>query len=97
MMTDTIPPITEPTPQGQQVLVPGIAPITLADRMAFRVAALILPKRNPDAAQRPCDLGLFDLMASDQCDLIDFLRTAETDTPPTKRKRTKSWNSLISP
>lgn len=96
-MANVAPTITEPTPEGEQVLVPGIAPITPFDRLQFRVAAPIArsfggrafePKkwrplflntlgRNPHATQKPCDIGLFDLDARDQCDLIDFLRTTE--------------------
>lgn len=75
-MTDT--PLTETTPEGEQALVPGIVPITLRDRLMLRAAAPMTPKRNPDAAQKPCDIGLFDQAARDQCDLIDFLRAAET-------------------
>ena len=38
-------------------------------------------RRNPEAAQKPCDFGLFDLDARDQCDLIDFLRATATGAP----------------
>ena len=75
-MTDT--PLTESTPEGEQVLVPGVVPVTLRDRLMARMAAPIAPKRNPDAAQKPCDIGLFDQAARDQRDLIDFLRATET-------------------
>jgi len=75
-MTDT--PLTETTPEGEQVLVPGVAPVTLRDRLMARMAGPMTPKRNPDAAQKSCDIGLFDQAARDQCDLIDFLRATET-------------------
>ncbi|UJQ94130.1 hypothetical protein [Mariluticola halotolerans] len=78
-MTKT--PLTEPTPLGDQMLIAGIAPITAHDRLMLRAAAPILPKRNPDAAQKPCDFGLFDLDDRDQCDLIDFLRATEPGAP----------------
>ncbi|WP_299410351.1 hypothetical protein [uncultured Roseobacter sp.] len=78
---------TEHTEAGEQVLVAGIRPVTLTDRLALRVAAPIAPKRNPNAQQKPCDLGLFDRAALDQLDLIDAIRAANrgASTPdPTK-------------
>ena len=56
----------EATPIGVQSLVPGVAPITLADRLACR-AAQPLVSRKP---QRACDLGLFDLAARNQLELF---------------------------
>lgn len=44
-------PPTELTPQGQQVLVPGVTPVTLRDRLAVRMAApshqnaILMPNR----------------------------------------------------
>ncbi|MEO0419455.1 MAG: hypothetical protein AAF249_11350 [Pseudomonadota bacterium] len=70
-------PETERTEAGEQVLVEGVRPITLGDRLAARAAAPITPKRNPNAEQKPCDLGLFDKAARDQLDLIDAVRAAE--------------------
>lgn len=72
MMTETS--LTEPTPEGEQGLVPGVTPITLRDRLVARISAPIAPRHNPDAAQKPCNIGLFDQVARDQSDLIDFLR-----------------------
>ncbi|MDZ5696737.1 hypothetical protein [Chelativorans sp. M5D2P16] len=88
MTEATRPTATEITPEGEQVLVPGVAPITLRDRIVARMAAPMTPKRNPDAAQKPCDVGLFDQAARDQCDLIDFLRAAARDasTPDHKQE-----------
>lgn len=65
---------TETTPEGEQTVAPGVKPITLADRLAVRVAQPIAPKRNPHAAQKPCDLGLFDMDARRQIDWIDEAR-----------------------
>lgn len=65
-MTDAPPFATEPTPIGLQSLVPGVAPISVADRLAQRAAAPLEPKK----PQRPCDLGLFDLNARNQLDLF---------------------------
>ncbi|WP_417462965.1 hypothetical protein [Kordiimonas sp.] len=74
-MTKT--PLTEPTPLGDQMLIAGVAPITAHDRLMLCAASPILPKRNPDAAQKLCDFGLFDLDARNQRDLIDYLRATE--------------------
>lgn len=56
----------EPTEIGLQTLVPDVAPITPADRLALRAAAPMRPKK----LQRPCDFGLFDLAARNQLDLF---------------------------
>lgn len=56
-------PATEHTEAGEQTLVTGVRPITLADRLALRAAAPLAPKRNPNAEQKPCDHGLFDTAA----------------------------------
>ena len=83
-MTDTPTLPTETTPEGEQTIAPGVKPITLKDRLAVRAAQPIAPKRNPHAAQKPCDLGLFDEAASNQLDMLDFLRAASggTSHPP---------------
>lgn len=77
-MTDTV---TEATPEGEQVLMPGIVPITFEDRLLARMAAPMTPKRNPDAAQLPCDIGLFDQVARQQIDLSDFLSAIDPGAP----------------
>lgn len=56
----------EPTPTGEQSLVTGVAPITVRDRLAFMMAAPLLPKR----PQRAADHGLFDLAARNQLDFF---------------------------
>lgn len=56
----------EPTAIGLQCLVPGVAPISVAQRLAARAAAPLQPRK----PQRPCDLGLFDLNARNQLDLF---------------------------
>lgn len=56
----------ESTAIGPQSLVPGVAPITTADRLAWRAAAPLTPKK----PQRPLDHGLFDLAARNQLDLF---------------------------
>ena len=57
---------SEPTPSGHQTLVPGVPPVPLRERLEARMAAPLLPLR----AQKPMDLGLFDLAARDQLDLF---------------------------
>ena len=71
-------PDSEPTEIGEQTLVTGVRPVTLGERLALRAAAPIAPRRNPDARQKPCDLGLFDEVGRAQTDLVDLLKA----TPP---------------
>ena len=59
----------EPTEIGLQSLVPGVVPIMARDRLAWRAAAPMMPKK----PQRPCDHGLFDMAARDQLDLFNQL------------------------
>lgn len=56
----------EPTAIGPQSLIPGVAPIGPAERLALRAAAPLEPKK----PQRPCDHGLFDLNARNQLELF---------------------------
>ena len=75
--------LSEPTPLGEQRLVPGVAPITMRDRLRARMAAPLLPTR----PQKPLDLGLFDMAARNQLDLFGISgRTQRADPehqPPT--------------
>jgi hypothetical protein len=57
---------SEPTEQGEQVLVPGVAPITLRQRLATLLAAPLAPRK----PQRPMNIGLFDEGARNQLDLF---------------------------
>ena len=68
---------TETTPEGEQIVAPGVKPITLKDRLGWRMRKPMAPKRNPDAAQKPCDLGLFDVEGRRQIDWIDEMRKAK--------------------
>lgn len=75
-MTDT-----ELTDVGEQRLMCGVRPITLKDRLQALAAQPMRPKRNPNAQQRPADLGLFDDVGRaqlDLCDLIIDLERSET-------------------
>lgn len=65
-MTGTPPPLTEPTPEGEQMLIPGVAPVSLHQRLEAHMAAPLRPK----VAQQPLDFGLFDLDARRQLDLF---------------------------
>jgi hypothetical protein len=57
---------SEPTEQGEQVLVPGVAPITLRQRLA----ALFTAPLTSSKPQRPMNIGLFDEDARNQLDLF---------------------------
>lgn len=61
----------EPTAIGPQTLVPGVPPISVADRLAWRAAAPLAAKK----PQRPLDHGLFDMAARNQLDLFNQLPT----------------------
>jgi len=65
---------TETTPEGEQIVAPGVKPITLRDRLDWCARQPMAPKRNPNAPQKPCDLGLFDLEGRRQIDWIDEMR-----------------------
>ena len=75
--------LSEPTPVGEQRLVPGVVPITMRDRLQARMTAPLLPTR----PQKPLDLGLFDIAAHNQLDLFGISgRPARADPqsqPPT--------------
>lgn len=86
-MTDAPDRTTEMTPDGEQVLVPGVKPITLADRLALRAAAPMAPRRSPNAPQKPCEIGLFDVAARSQLDLLDFAQSAESGAPTPEQPR----------
>lgn len=77
---------TEYTAEGEQTVAPGVAPITLADRLALRAAAPMQPIR----PQKPCDHGLFDEARRNQLDLIEFLRAADSaaSTTPNRKEKT---------
>jgi hypothetical protein len=66
MSSAAIPFDVEATPIGNQILVPGVAPITPAARLAMRADAPLLPKK----PQRPIDHGLFDTNARKQIELF---------------------------
>ncbi|TGS43724.1 MULTISPECIES: hypothetical protein [unclassified Mesorhizobium] len=57
---------TEPTPEGEQVHIPGVRAITTRDRLALLMDAPMRPR----AAQKPLGIGLFDEAARNQLDLF---------------------------
>ena len=57
---------TETTEQGEQLLVPGVCPVTQRERLAHLMAAPLAPRRE----QKPLDIGLFDENARNQLDLF---------------------------
>jgi hypothetical protein len=65
---------TETTPEGEQTLVPGVAPITERQRIKALMNAPLAPRRE----QKPLNIGLFDEDARRQLDWIDGSRS---DTP----------------
>jgi hypothetical protein len=65
-MSAPLPTLSEPTEQGEQTLVPGVAPITLRHRLAHLFAASLAP-RTP---QPPMNIGLFDEDARNQLALF---------------------------
>lgn len=58
---------TENTQQGEQVLIPGVRPVTTRDRLHLLTEAPLLPRR----AQKPLNIGLFDEDARNQLDLFN--------------------------
>ena len=57
---------TEPTPIGEQTLVPGVRRVSIYERLEVLAAQPLGSNR----LQKPCDLGLFDDMARNQPDLF---------------------------
>ena len=56
----------EVTAIGKQTLVPGVAPITSAQRLSLRANAPMEPRK----PQRPADHGLFDTNARNQIEMF---------------------------
>jgi hypothetical protein len=62
----TAPMFSEPTPEGEQTLLPGVSPVPLRERLAVRAAAPLIPSQ----PQQPLDFGLFDMTARRQLNLF---------------------------
>ena len=65
-MSGALPLASEPTPIGEQTLVPGVVPITPRDRLAIRANAPMEPRK----PQRPADHGLFDMVSRNQIEMF---------------------------
>jgi len=65
-MSATPPLDSETTPEGEQCLMPGVAPIRERDRLAAFMAAPLRPRK----AQKPLNIGLFDEDARNQLSLF---------------------------
>ncbi|PCI53066.1 MAG: hypothetical protein COB36_13265 [Alphaproteobacteria bacterium] len=72
----------EQTEVGIQTLIDGVRPITLSETLTARTCHPMTPKRNPNAQQKPCDIGMFDEVGRAQIDLIDFINS--TPSPKTQ-------------
>ena len=57
---------TEMTDVGEQVLIPGVAPVSLRQRLELLMADPLRPRK----PQRPLNIGLFDEDARNQLDLF---------------------------
>ena len=57
---------TEPTPIGEQTLIPGVRRVSIYERLMVLAAQPLGPKK----LQKPCNLGLFDEVARNQLDLF---------------------------
>ncbi len=75
----------EQTGVGVQTLISGVRPVTLGEKLTARTFHPMTPKRNPNAQQRPCDLGLFDEVGRAQIDLLDFINSTNSPKTPTAK------------
>ena len=57
---------SEPTPEGEQFLLPGVSPVSLRQRLALLMAAPLGPR----VQQKPLNVGLFDADARNQLNLF---------------------------
>ena len=57
---------SEPTPEGEQFLLPGVPPLSLRQRLALLIAAPLGPR----VPQKPLNVGLFDEDARNQLSLF---------------------------
>ena len=64
---------SEPIESGEQTLVPGVRPVTTRDRLEWKMTQ---PKAG-SRTQKACDLGLFDVNARAQLDLIDLIQATQ--------------------
>lgn len=74
---------SEQTEVGEQTLIEGVSPVTLGEKLTARTTHPMVSGRslgrNPNANQKPCDLGLFDEVGRAQVDIFDFIATLDGD------------------
>lgn len=63
---ETLPPVAEVTPEGEQILIPGVRPIGTRERIEAAMAAPLRPRLR----QKPLNIGLFDEDARNQLNLF---------------------------
>ncbi len=68
----------EQTEVGEQTLILGVSPVTLGEKLTAKTSHPMVPKRNPNAEQKSCDIGLFDEVGRAQIDLCDLINSMET-------------------
>ena len=57
---------SEQTDCGEQILIPGVKPVRLRERLMFQMQAPLTPHAN----QKPMTIGLFDMDARNQLELF---------------------------
>ena len=57
---------SEQTDCGEQILIPGVRPMALRERLMFQMQAPLTPR----ATQKPMTVGLFDEDARNQLELF---------------------------
>jgi len=73
---------TETTDALEQTLINGVRPATLGEKLTAMTGHPMRPKRNPQAPQKSCDIGLFDEAGRAQIDLCDLIKTMERSNEP---------------
>ncbi len=63
---EALPLATEPTPEGEQTLVPGVRAVSQRERLVLRMATPLGPRK----PQKPLNIGLFDEDARNQLSLF---------------------------
>ncbi len=66
----------------EQTLISGVRPVSLGEKLTALTGHPMRPKRNPQAQQKSCDIGLFDEAGRAQIDLCDLIKTMERSNEP---------------
>lgn len=67
----------ETTDVGEQTLIIGVCPVSLGAKLTAQTTHPMAPRRNPNAVQKSCDIGLFDEVGRAQIDLCDLIAKME--------------------